>query len=687
MFNPDVVALSRRYGAAIASRRPNFMEEWPPAEEPLRIDLPPLSETEMMYFYRAAGALRRDIAMNIFHKPEERPGTNIPEPFCLFRGQMRRTLGMSDSEKRDYREDTEWIRGNCPERLTVYRSNLFQVNYSKDDEDQPEIHGIITSFFMDIALTDLYALALAEREIPPYVPGVTKRAQEFLYLEVDDPDLSMAVYALQDAIAVGLRNALRISKGKEPVVVPLKPVAPRPLCLLRGQVRRTDRLSPLEHRAYLEDIQEITLGQCDWDYIVITTMSDLAQHFPDEVTSMKAGLCFKPPCIRSEPNIRRRTETILTARKLLTVSIDPEFKVPAYLWDLMHRDFRSKHLEGAVVCLRAAIHSGIQVRRGLLKSYDVPDVLLPFPWTFHDGKLRQSANLGRKELQAWRADITAIVVGQFDFDQLSITIQSEEERGGPGWHREKYLQEHSSRTNNNEPAQEDPDLIGLPRLSRSTMTPAEYSAYFDLSEQIEEAVTGRPPREETVSSESTRSRDPSPGGVIPSLPRDDPSTPSDLRSVDSHEGFNDNAETREEEENRYLQNSITLARYYAPQDWSNTEYFTQLETDGMAGPFYVPTQVWTETRTSVPLTRGWNGPLTEIQTRTLDLWRLFRRLNPDAQLANEFDQEHGTSFLPFVGTTAIPERVYSETSEESQHSDDTPPLLSDEDPHVLGSSP
>ena len=92
MFNPDVVALSRRYRAAIASRRPNFAEELPPAEEPLRIDLPPLSAGEMMYFYRAAGALRRDIAMNIFHKPEERPGTDIPEPFCLFSGQMRRTV-------------------------------------------------------------------------------------------------------------------------------------------------------------------------------------------------------------------------------------------------------------------------------------------------------------------------------------------------------------------------------------------------------------------------------------------------------------------------------------------------------------------------------------------------------------------------------------------------------------------
>ena len=132
---------------------------------------------------------------------------------------------------------------------------------------------------------------------------------------------------------------------------------------------------------------------------------------------------------------------------------------------------------------------------------------------------------------------------------------------------------------------------------------------------------------------------------------------------------------------------MTLARYYAPQDWSNTEYYTQLETDGMAGPFYVPTQVWTETRTSVPLTRGWSGPLTEIQTRTLDLWRLFRHLNPDAQLANEFDEENGTNFLPFVGTTAMEERVLSETSEESPHSDDTPPLLSDEDPHMFGSSP
>ena len=193
MFNPDVVALSSRYGAAIVSRRPNFTEEWTPAEEPLHIDLPLPSTSEMMYFYRAAGALRRDIAMNIFPKPEERPGTDIPEPFCLFRGQMRRTLQMSDSEKKDYREDTEWIRGNCPERLEVYQSDLFQVNYSVDDEDQPEIHGIITFFFMDIALTDLYALALSEREIPPYMPGVTKRAQEFLYLEVDDPDLSMAV--------------------------------------------------------------------------------------------------------------------------------------------------------------------------------------------------------------------------------------------------------------------------------------------------------------------------------------------------------------------------------------------------------------------------------------------------------------------------------------------------------------
>ena len=51
--------------------------------------------------------------------------------------------------------------------------------------------------------------------------------------------------------------------------------------------------------------------------------------------------------------------------------------------------------------------------------------------------------------------------------------------------------------------------------------------------------------------------------MIPPLPADDPSTPSDLQSVDSHEGFNDNAETQEEEENRYLQNSMTLARAIA----------------------------------------------------------------------------------------------------------------------------
>ena len=49
---------------------------------------------------------------------------------------------------------------------------------------------------------DHYFLAMAEREIPPYLPGVTSRAQEFLYLEVDDSDLTKAVLEFQNAIAV-----------------------------------------------------------------------------------------------------------------------------------------------------------------------------------------------------------------------------------------------------------------------------------------------------------------------------------------------------------------------------------------------------------------------------------------------------------------------------------------------------
>ena len=106
-------------------------------------------------------------------------------------------------------------------------------------------------------------------------------------------------------------------------------------------------------------------------------------------------------------------------------------------------------------------------------------------------------------MQEWRADITAIVICQFDFDQLATTIQQEEARGGSGRRKEKYLQERSSHTNNDEPAQEDPDLIGLPLLSRSTMTPAESSAYFALSDEIEETVREQSPREDSVISEST----------------------------------------------------------------------------------------------------------------------------------------------------------------------------------------
>ena len=41
--------------------------------------------------------------------------------------------------------------------------------------DPTSVHGIITSFFIDVAMFDLYFLAMAEREIPRKVPGVTYR--------------------------------------------------------------------------------------------------------------------------------------------------------------------------------------------------------------------------------------------------------------------------------------------------------------------------------------------------------------------------------------------------------------------------------------------------------------------------------------------------------------------------------
>ena len=117
MFNPDVIALSRRYGLVAASRNHEVtFSEWPLVEEPISIDHPPPSVGKTMQYYQAANALRLDIYVGVYHRPEHPLSSEIPEPLCIFRGKIRRTLDLSDSEKEEYRRDTNWIRGKSPER-------------------------------------------------------------------------------------------------------------------------------------------------------------------------------------------------------------------------------------------------------------------------------------------------------------------------------------------------------------------------------------------------------------------------------------------------------------------------------------------------------------------------------------------------------------------------------------------
>ena len=76
-----------------------------------------------------------------------------------------------------------------------------------------------------------------------------------------------------------------------------------------------------------------------------------------------------------------------------------------------------------------------------MKSHDIPEIYLPFPLVFYEGKLYRSAHMTDRERKDWRAEMVAISVGQYDFELLAERIQYEREKLGLGWKEEKELED------------------------------------------------------------------------------------------------------------------------------------------------------------------------------------------------------------------------------------------------------
>ena len=389
-------------------------------------------------YYNAANCLRRDIARGLKPHPLAPLQTPIPTPLCFYKGMLRHTAGLEEDEKKIYCDTTVAIRSG--------------KNKSSDGPDwlseivNPPVNGpklpkaaerkMVNEFFLEIALRDLYGLCHIDRDIPPFVPGVTRRANEFLSMQVDNDDLWEALAELQDSVRFGLQNALRREEGKGLVYVPPRSTPASPLCFFRGRICKTEKLTSLEKKAYVEDLAQIRSGMYDWDHLVITVANELAVHYPEESSNFEEGMSRVETPLPGQIPLRTTAEMILTSRNVLCLKIDPAFQVPIYLWRFLNRRFKDKALRGAAFCLREAVESGVKVRRGRIKSHEVPDFFFPFPLVFHEGLIRKTVRLTERERLDWKEDMVSISVGQYDFKWLASKLEREERRQGRYWKKE-----------------------------------------------------------------------------------------------------------------------------------------------------------------------------------------------------------------------------------------------------------
>jgi hypothetical protein len=374
---------------------------------------------------RAASKLRHDIYMGLGYL-RKKESDLISKPYCFLQGRLREEASLTEIERQTYHEETNKIRHG----LVDWRS-LLEL---KEDENFPKI---LVEHFRDLAMTDLFFNGFVEYQIPPLVPGITKRAHDFLRAEAWDTDLMEAIRDLQASVKIGLKNALRIFEGKKPVEVPIAPVPPV-WFLLRGLVRESRKANELERRAYREDMIEIRSGSYDYDYLIIATMENLLTYYPGE-PGLKDGLLTLPPRTPSTPSLRWLVEGILTPTEVRGLKINRDFEPPEYLKEFVERKFYFQPLKGAALSLNNMIKTGISVIQGKQEIQEAPEMYLPYPIVFVGGQLAATGCLDPDQIKIWKQEMSLIALGRCDWEKLAENIRKNEEECGYGWREEKEI--------------------------------------------------------------------------------------------------------------------------------------------------------------------------------------------------------------------------------------------------------
>ncbi len=429
MFNPNTISRVRDYAArAIRDPRPHRLSFGPPM---------PTGEISLEDFKvkflraqgmtRAADKLREDIAMGM--DPEARkPSEEIPEPYCLWKGQFRETISLNDDEKIAYHEYTNQIRQG--------KANWKILMVLQPDRDW---HPIVVEHYRDLALRDLYDKGVLENTIPALIPGITRRAQDFLKITIKDEDLRKAVQDVQRSVRIGLKNALRLSEGQLPVEVPVEANPPGPLFLLRGTIKRKSQTGQPERRAYMEDMIQIRAGHYDWDYLVIVTVETLRTFYPDEAEGVMQDQWTPPPRTPCSPSLRDMVEAAMAPSEVLGVRFNYEFQLPGFIEQLLKQDFVYPYLKGAVDCLGTAIRSGESVIKRQKRVSDVPDIFLAYPFTYFNGRLVRTAKLSEEQKVEWKREMAQIATGRCNWSRLEQQLEEDKEANGHCWQGESNL--------------------------------------------------------------------------------------------------------------------------------------------------------------------------------------------------------------------------------------------------------
>jgi hypothetical protein len=374
---------------------------------------------------RAASKLRHDIYMGLGYR-RKKDSDLIAKPYCFLQGRLREEASLTETERQTYHEETNKIRHG----LEDWRS-LLEL---KEDENFPRI---LVEHFRDLAMTDLFFFGFVDYQIPPLVPGISKRVNDFLRAEAWEHQLAEALRDLQASVKIGLKNALRIHEGKKPVEVPIAPVPPE-WYILRGLVRDSRKANELERRAYREDMIEIRSGRYDYDYLIIATMENLLTYYPRE-TGLQDGLLILPPKTPSTPSMRWLVEGILTPTEVRGLKTDRDFEPPKYLEEFIQREFFFQPLKGAALSLSTMIRTGIEVIRGRERIHEAPDMYLPYPIVFFGGQIAPTGSLDPDQIKIWKREMSMIALGRCDWEKLAENVKQSEEEGGWGWKEEKEI--------------------------------------------------------------------------------------------------------------------------------------------------------------------------------------------------------------------------------------------------------